>query len=131
MPVGWEEEEGRLDIELSWHLIIVKLPPHPLHPPTHTRTHHHTTPHHTPHSPHPPKDAEYDHDAGLELAEARSKRGDAAQQAQREKQRQIRDYKRLSSALVSASHALLLHALHLHALLLHAWYFALLALFLG
>ena len=48
----------------------------------------------------PCADEEYDNDAGLELAESRAKRGDAAKQAQREKQRQIRDYKRLSSALV-------------------------------
>ncbi|GAB4814505.1 hypothetical protein N2152v2_001551 [Parachlorella kessleri] len=44
-------------------------------------------------------DAEYDHDAGLDMAEARAKRGDPTKQAAREKQRQIRDYKRLSSAL--------------------------------
>lgn len=40
-------------------------------------------------------DAEYDHDAGLELMDrTQRKRGDAAQQAQRDKARQVREFGR-------------------------------------
>ena len=49
-----------------------------------------------------PADAEYDHDAGLEMLDNR-KVGKAKEgQQQREKQRQVREYNKMSSALVSA-----------------------------
>jgi hypothetical protein len=45
-------------------------------------------------------DAEYDHDAGLEALDRRPGKGKEVQVA-REKQRQIKEYKRYNSAVVS------------------------------
>lgn len=59
-----------------------------------------------PTPPHPPPtlpswaDAEYDHDAGLEMLDKRSgRKATKEREAQREKQRQIREYSKLNSAL--------------------------------
>ncbi len=47
-----------------------------------------------------PSDAEYDHDAGLEALDRRPGKGKEVQVA-REKQRQIKEYNRYNSAVVS------------------------------
>lgn len=58
-----------------------------------------------PHTPSGPcTDAEYDHDAGLEHLERRGvvgRKGGREKEAAREKQRQIREYQKHTSALVS------------------------------
>lgn len=59
----------------------------------------HCTPTHST-SLSPSADAEYDHDAGLEHLDRPRSRGAREKEESREKQRQIRDYQRHSSALV-------------------------------
>lgn len=55
----------------------------------------------TQYQPHPTTDAEYDHDAGLEHLDRKDgRRGAREKEATKEKQRQIREYQRHSSALV-------------------------------